>query len=99
MGGWLAMEWVADLDWNTHKMVGINYLANIGYNRYCIWPRVNDTTTIKLIEIETGKIVAVDTIENLQIYNPKSLQLEIIKTVLNGQEVVMGSDGRTLYRK
>jgi hypothetical protein len=81
------------------KLVGINYLVNIGYNRYCILPRVNDITTIKIIEIETGKIVAVDTIENWQIYNPKSLQFEIIKTILNGQEVVMGSDGRTLYRK
>lgn len=81
------------------KLVGINYLVNIGYNRYCILPRVNDITTIKIIEIETGKIVAVDTITNKQIYNPKSLQLEIIKTILNGQEVVMGSDGRTLYRK
>jgi len=81
------------------KLVGINYLVNIGYNRYCLLPRVNDITTIKLIEIETGKIVAVDTIENWQIYNTKSLQLEIIKTVLNGQEVVMGPDGRTLYRK
>jgi hypothetical protein len=81
------------------KLVGINYLVNIGYNRYCVLPRVNDTTTIKMIEIETGKIMAVDTIENLQIYNPKSLQLEVIKTVLNGQEVLAGPDGRTLYRK
>jgi hypothetical protein len=81
------------------KLVGINYLVNIGYNRYCPLPRINDITTIKIIEIETGKIIAVDTIENRKMYNPKSLQLETIKTVLNGQEVVVGADGRTLYRK
>jgi len=81
------------------KLVGINYLVRIGYNRYCSLPRMNDITTIKLIEIETGKIMAVDTIENRKIYNPKSLQYEVIKTVLNGQEVVVGPDGRTLYRK
>jgi hypothetical protein len=81
------------------KLVGINYLVNIGYNRYCSLPRINDITTIKIIEIETGKIMAVDTIENRKMYNPKSLQLETIKTVLNGQEVLVGSDGRTLYRK
>jgi hypothetical protein len=81
------------------KLVGINYLVKIGYNRYCSLPRMNDITTIKLIEIETGKIMAVDTIENRKIYNPKSLQYEVIKTVLNGQEVVVGPNGRTLYRK
>jgi hypothetical protein len=81
------------------KLVGINYLVNIGYNRYCSLPRINDVTTIKIIEIETGKIMAVDTIENRKMYNPKSQQLETIQTVLNGQEVVMGPDGRTLYRK
>jgi hypothetical protein len=81
------------------KLVGINYLVKIGYNRYCSLPRMNDITTIKLIEIETGKIMAVDTIENRKIYNPKSLQYQVIKTVLNGQEVVVGPDGRTLYRK
>jgi len=81
------------------KLIGINYLVNIGYNRYCSLPRINDITTIKIIEIETGKIIAVDTIENRKMYNPKSLQLETIQTVLNGQEVLVGSDGRTLYRK
>jgi hypothetical protein len=81
------------------KLIGVNYLVNIGYNRYCTLPKINDITTIKIIEIETGKIMAVDTIENRKMYNPKSLQLETTKTVLNGQEVVVGPDGRTLYRK
>jgi hypothetical protein len=81
------------------KLIGINYMADIAYNRHCVLPRVNDTATIKLIAIETGKIMAVDTIEYLQAYNSKSRQLEIIRTRLNGQEVVVGPDGKTLYRK
>ena len=42
------------------RMLGVNYLVSIGLSRYCVVPLMRDVTTINLIDVETGRLLASD---------------------------------------
>ncbi|HOP64134.1 MAG TPA: CsgG/HfaB family protein [Spirochaetota bacterium] len=70
------------------KLLSINYLVTIGYSRYCVSGNVQNRALRKLINIETGKIEAIDTIQEFQESGWKGKdRIKITRLVVNGIDV------------
>ena len=65
------------------ELLGVNYLVDIALVRYCVVPFMNDITTIKLIDVQTGRILASDRYEMVR--DPQTTN--ILKVKLNYEEV------------
>ena len=64
-------------------MLGVNYLVSIGLSRYCVVPLMRDVTTINLIDVETGRLLASDRYVMVK----ESATGNLLKAILNYEDV------------
>ena len=65
------------------KLLGVNYLVDVALLRYCVLPLMRDVSTIKLIDVQTGRILASDRYEMIR----ESQTGDILKVFLNYEEM------------